>query len=399
MSRKPTNTLSRIFVDFFNSEKSSGILLLGCTVLSILLTNSSFSESYTHFWHHNIGFKTGSVDLYKPVEFWINDGLMTIFFLLVGLEIERELYIGELSSFKNALLPVVAAAGGMIIPALIHFSFNHGLPTETGFGIPMATDIAFALGALSLLGKRVPSSLKIFLTALAIIDDLGAILVIALFYASNLSFLYLGLSLAFFIILFVLGRLKVYNGWIYLAGGIAMWYCMMQSGIHATLAGVLLAFAIPFGKGGERSLSYRLQHFLHKPVAFIIMPVFALANTCLVFSDGWMNQLTSANDMGIILGLFIGKPIGIFLFTWIFIKAGWGALPNEMNKKHLLGLGLLGGIGFTMSIFISNLAFNDAGTITSAKIAILLASGLSGLAGYLFLSLLFSKTDHAETVK
>jgi NhaA family Na+:H+ antiporter len=345
-----------------------------------MMTNSASGEQYSHFWHLQAGISTIS----KPIEFWINDGLMAIFFLLVGLEIKRELLVGELSNIKNAILPIAAAAGGMIIPALIHFLLNNGLPTQSGFGIPMATDIAFALGALSLLGNRVPVSLKIFLTALAIIDDLGAILVIALFYAKGFSGIFLLGSFVIFGVLFILNKLKIQKLWIYLLGGIGIWYCMLQSGIHATLAGVLLAFSIP-SIGGDESLSSQLQHFLHKPVAFFIMPLFALANTCLFFESGWYSNLTSANDLGIILGLFIGKPIGIFLFTWLFIKIGWGSLASEISLKQLFGLGLLGGIGFTMSIFISNLAFSDAGTIVSSKIAILLASLLSGIAGYFML--------------
>lgn len=382
MNTKPKiNTrLTRIFTDFFNNEKSSGIVLLLCTAFSIMMTNSASGEQYSHFWHLQAGISTIS----KPIEFWINDGLMAIFFLLVGLEIKRELLVGELSNIKNAILPIAAAAGGMIIPALIHFLLNNGLPTQSGFGIPMATDIAFALGALSLLGNRVPVSLKIFLTALAIIDDLGAILVIALFYAKGFSGIFLLGSFVIFGVLFILNKLKIQKLWIYLLGGIGIWYCMLQSGIHATLAGVLLAFSIP-SIGGDESLSSQLQHFLHKPVAFFIMPLFALANTCLFFESGWYSNLTSANDLGIILGLFIGKPIGIFLFTWLFIKIGWGSLASEISLKQLFGLGLLGGIGFTMSIFISNLAFSDAGTIVSSKIAILLASLLSGIAGYFML--------------
>jgi NhaA family Na+:H+ antiporter len=292
---------------------------------------------------------------------------MTIFFLLVGLEIEREIYIGELKNIKNAMLPVFAAAGGMIIPALIHFLFTKGTPEQNGFGIPMATDIAFALGVLSLAGKRVPPSLKVFLTALAIIDDLGAILIIAIFYTSAISWTNLVIALTLFAALLIMGRLKVYNLLFYLIPGIAMWYFMLQSGVHATISGVLLAFAIPFGKGDENSTSARLQHFLHKPVAFIIIPLFALA---------------------IILGLFLGKPIGIFLFSLIAILSGIGKLQEGIKLTHLLAAGILGGIGFTMSIFITLLAFSDEAVIAISKTSGLFASLIAGIVGLVFLFLI-----------
>ncbi|MBA3707113.1 MAG: Na+/H+ antiporter NhaA, partial [Bacteroidetes bacterium] len=244
--------LTRLFTDFFESEKSSGLILIACTIVSLLLANVSFGESYIHFWHSNVFF--------KPLEFWINDGLMTVFFLLVGLEIEREIYIGELSDFKKSLLPAIAALGGMLVPAGIHFLFNYGTDTQKGFGIPMATDIAFSLAILSLLGNRVPSSLKVFLIALAIIDDLGAIIIIALFYSKSFSLTYFSAAIILFIAMIILNRLKFYKVWVYLLIGCVMWFCMYRSGIHATITGVLLAFAIPFGDGSEDSPSYKLQH-------------------------------------------------------------------------------------------------------------------------------------------
>jgi Na+:H+ antiporter, NhaA family len=376
--------LTKLFEEFFNSEKTGGIILIACTVLSMVIANSAIGENYVHFWHYKIGLKEAGLNLFHPIEYWINDGLMTVFFLLIGLEIEREVYIGELSNFKNALLPIFAAIGGMLFPALIHLAFNFGTPTQDGIGIPMATDIAFALGVLSILGNRIPVSLKIFLTALAIIDDLGAIIVIAVFYTKSFSLLYLLLALGIFVILLILNRAKVHNLLFYLLPGVLMWYFMMQSGVHATITGVLLAFAIPFGNGDEHSPSYRLQHFLHKPVAFVILPVFALANTGILFSDNWMEGITSSNSLGIISGLSIGKPLGIFLFTFVAVKLGVSSLPEDMNLRQLLGVGILGGIGFTMSIFISLLAFEDPELISNSKMAILASSVFSGIVGYLY---------------
>ena len=363
-----------LFNDFFKSEKSGGFILLGSTVVSILLANSQWGDGYVHFWHQHLNLSFANLKLDYSIEHWINDGLMAIFFLLVGLEIERELYIGELSQFKNATLPISAALGGMLVPALIFIAINWNAPTINGYGIPMATDIAFALGMLALLGKRVPYSLKIFLTAFAIIDDLGAILVIAVFYNTGISWLYLFLALGIFLFLMILGRRKVYVLSIYLILGIVMWYCMLQSGVHATISGVLLAFAIPFGKEDGINLSHKLQHFLHKPVAFIILPIFALANTGIQLNEGWLGNLFNQNSLGISTGLVVGKPLGILLFSALLIKLGWGKLPKGTTWKHIFGAGLLGGIGFTMSIFISNLAFTDTAFIQNSKIAILMAS-------------------------
>ena len=377
--------MTRLFKEFFSTEQSSGIILIIATIISIAIANSAWGESYSHFWHTKVGFDTGSIHLKYSVEHWINDGLMAIFFLLIGLEVEREIYIGELSDLKNALLPIFAAIGGMLVPAGFHYLFNAGTPTQGGFGIPMATDIAFALGVLALLGDRVPVSLKIFLTALAIIDDLGAILVIALFYVGDFSALNFGLSMAIFALLLVFNRMRIYNLWFYFIPGILMWYFMLQSGVHATLAGVLLAFAIPFGNGDEHSPSYHLQHILHKPVAFIIMPIFALANTGIVLSGDWIEGLTTANSMGISSGLLLGKPIGVMLMCVLAIKLGLSQLPESATWKHMIGTGFLAGIGFTMSIFITLLAFNDAEMVQISKITVLFASLIAGLIGYFIL--------------
>ena len=377
--------ITNMFKEFLENKKAGGFILILCTVVSMIIANSGFGDGYIHFWHTVIGFSIGEADLNFPVEFWINDGLMVIFFLLVGLEIERELYVGELSDIKSAMLPVCAAAGGMLIPALLHFSLNTGTDTQSGIGIPMATDIAFALGVLSLLGNKIPVSLKIFLTALAIIDDLGAIIIIALFYTKGFSIIYFLLSLSVFFLLLFLRRQKVMKLVFYIVPGIFMWYFMLKSGIHPTITGVLLAFAIPFRNTKGESPSVKLEHSLIKPVSFLILPLFALANTGIIFSPGWYNDIFSANSLGIISGLSIGKPVGILIFSYIAIKAGLGSLPSDLNFRHIAGAGILAGIGFTMSIFITLLAFNNADVVVNSKIAVLLASLISGTAGYLFL--------------
>lgn len=377
--------ITKLFKDFFDSEKAGGFILIICTLLSLLLANSIWSESYVHLWHYQFG--------EHPVEYWINDGLMTIFFLLIGLELERELYVGELSHFKNALFPIAAACGGMLVPACLYIALNHGTTTQSGTGIPMATDIAFAIGILSLLGNRVPASLKVFLTALAVIDDLGAILVIALFYTKTLQWTNLLIALSIFLFLLLLNRLKIRNLIPYLIGGIFMWYFMLHSGVHATITGVLLAFAIPFGNGNEKSTSYLLQHLLHKPVAFFILPIFALANTCITLHAGWPNTLIQNYTLGIALGLIVGKPIGIWLFSYISVKLKISQLPEDLNWKSIVGVSILGGIGFTMSIFITLLAFTDNQHIENAKIMILVSSILSALIGLVFLRTILKRSS------
>ncbi|MFZ9694736.1 MAG: Na+/H+ antiporter NhaA [Chitinophagaceae bacterium] len=366
-------TLTTLFSEFFKSEKFSGFLLIGCTAISLAIANSSWGPAYANLWHLPVGGMS--------LSHLINDGLMAIFFLLVGLEIEREIYIGELSKFKQAVLPIVAAIGGMLIPASIHLFFNAGTPTASGAGIPMATDIAFALGILSLAGKAVPPALKVFLAALAIIDDLGAIIIIAIFYSTGVSFLFLMLALLIFLILFVLGKRGVTNLWVFLLPGVLLWYFMYRSGVHATISGVLLAFAIPFGKNGKNSTSEKLQRFLHPVVGYFIVPIFALANTDIVLDQQIMQTLFSVNSLGIITGLALGKPVGIFLFSWVAVRVKMANLPQFVNWKHILAAGMLGGIGFTMSIFITLLAFSDAEHIIGSKVAILIASLLSALLG------------------
>ena len=374
---------TQLYKDFFESEKSGGLVLIAFTLISLAIANSAFCNSYLHFWETTFAGHS--------IEHWINDGLMTIFFLLIGLELEREIYQGELSNIKDALLPIFGAIGGMIIPAAIFLLFNFGTETQSGAGIPMATDIAFALGILSLLGNRVPTSLKIFLTALAVIDDLGAIMIIAIFYTKALFWSNLIIALCIFSFLLVLNRLKVRNLIPYLIGGVFMWYFMLHSGVHATITGVLLAFAIPFGNGGEKSTSYILQHFLHKPVAFIILPIFALANTAIVIGTDFTTIITQNYSIGIALGLIIGKPLGIITILFIAIKLGWCKLPNDLNWKSILGVGFLAGIGFTMSIFITLLAFENETIINNAKFIILLTSLVAGLIGFISLKLTLSK--------
>ena len=380
--------LSKSFKAFFDSEKSGGILLIICTVVSLVLANSALGENYSSVWHFYVGGLS--------VEHWVNDGLMAIFFLLIGLELERELYNGELSNFRNALLPIIAALGGVVVPALIHFSLNAGTETQAGIGIPMATDIAFALGVLAILGNRVPASLKVFLAALAVIDDLCAIIVIAVFYTAELSFLYLLGALAIWGLLFVLSRFfKVMSLAPYLICGALMWFLMLKSGVHATIAGVLLAFTIPFSakEDDAESPSHRLEHFLHKPVAFVILPIFALANTGIVIGADWYQNLLSANSVGIIGGLVLGKPLGITLICFIAVSIGICRLPLDLSWRHIFGAGILGGIGFTMSIFITNLAFvGSTVTINASKTAILLASLIAGTIGFLWLKLLGQPT-------
>ncbi|HET7118716.1 MAG TPA: Na+/H+ antiporter NhaA [Hanamia sp.] len=368
--------LTKAFNEFFDGEKG-GILLIVCTLISLLIANSTFAENYLNFWHYDLaGLSIGH---------WVNDGLMAIFFFVVGLELKREIVVGELSDRNSSMLPVFAAIGGMLVPAGIYIFLNYGTVTQSGFGIPMATDIAFAIGILSLLRNRVSPSLKILLTAIAVIDDLGAILVIAIFYTASLSLMNLFFVLIIFAALFFLNRFKINYLVIYIIGGIAMWYFMLHSGVHATLAGILVAFVIPFDKDEKKSLSYRVEHWLHKPVSLLILPVFALANTAIVFAHGWDNSLTTAGSLGIFAGLIIGKPLGVFLFSFIAVSLGISTLPSDLKWKHVLGVGSLAGIGFTMSIFITLLAYQDAALITETKIAVLLASLASGILGFAWL--------------
>lgn len=367
------------FKNFFNSSQSSGILLIVCVFISLLIANSSLGEGFQNILDSNLGAYSISV--------WINDGLMTIFFLLVGLEIKREIIEGELSSFKNASLPIFAAIGGMLVPAFIYFIFTKGTEYENGWGIPMATDIAFSLAIISMLGKSIPTSIKIFLAALAIVDDLGAILVIAIFYTDELHWNYLGLSAGVMVLLIALNYFNVKKHIFYLIPGIFLWYFMHHSGIHATIAGVLLAFTIPTNESNTiMSPLEKLEHQLHTPVNFLIMPIFSLANTNIMFKTGMVDGLTTNFGLGIIVGLALGKVIGINLFSMIAIKSGISNLPFKSHWNHMIGAGFLAGIGFTMSIFIALLSFKGQIQLQEeAKFAILIASGIAGTIGYIFL--------------
>jgi len=388
--------VKNIFFEFFESEKTGGIILILCSIASLIIANSSFGTVYQEFWHRQADLSFANLQLNLHIEEWINDGLMAVFFLMVGLEIERELYKGELSNFKNAILPIAAAIGGMLVPAGLHYLLNHNSDTVSGFGVPMATDIAFSLGILSLLGNRVPVSIKIFLTALAIIDDLGAVAVIGVFYTSDFSLFHFAISMGIFAFLMILNKSGVKSLWIYLLPGIVMWYFMLQSGVHATITGVLLAFALPFTEKDEDNPSYHLQGWLHKPVSFIILPVFAIANTGITLSAESIKSLADDNSLGIALGLVLGKPIGIFLACYLMIKLKLASLPAAIKLKVILGVGFLAGIGFTMSIFISNLAFSNPKIVEASKMAIFAASIIAGTVGYIFLKKLLPQPEVQE---
>ncbi|KRT13474.1 sodium:proton antiporter [Pedobacter ginsenosidimutans] len=369
------------FKRFFRSEQIGGFILLICVAISLIIANSSAKDTFISFLEIKLGF--GPVNY--SILAWINDALMAIFFLLVGLEIKRELVEGELSSLKSAALPVIAALGGMLVPALIYSLFNKDTETAGGWGIPMATDIAFALAIIAMLGKSVPTSLKIFLAALAIVDDLGAILVIAIFYTHQIHFEYLAMAGGILVLLGLMNYFGVKKLVFYLIPGIFLWYFIHHSGIHATIAGVLLAFTIPTNETDEESPLEKLEHFLTTPVNYIIMPIFALANTNITFQKEMLAGLVSPLGLGIIVGLFVGKTIGVTFFSWLAVKLKWADLPTGAGWKHILGLGMLAGIGFTMSIFIALLSFSEVLHVSEAKFAILTASVLSGVVGFVFL--------------
>lgn len=422
--------IGKSFQDFFNNEASGGIILLFFTFFALLWANSPIAHTYDKLWHTYAGFQIGTFALSKSLLHWVNDGLMAIFFFVVGLELKREIVTGELSSPKKAMLPIAAAIGGMIVPAIIYFSLNKGGAGQPGWGIPMATDIAFAIGILALLGNRVPLSVKIFLTALAIVDDLGAVLVIAAFYTTKITMPALGMAALFFIIMLVLSVRDVRFSAPYIVLGILLWFAMLKSGVHATIAGVLTAITIPatpavsqeqFKKmrrdimqrletgmresdgdeSGEevqsvfRQVEYaskkfisplqRLEHLLHPYVSFFIMPVFALANAGVSLKGISFDTLAKPVSMGIILGLVFGKQIGVTLFSWLAVKTGLAGLSGDMKWKHIYGASWLAGIGFTMSLFVASLAFEDGELIMISKIGILTASFISAIIGLLVL--------------
>jgi NhaA family Na+:H+ antiporter len=361
-------------------------------LLSLVISNSSWSGSYLAFWEKEAHIPIPHLHLPHSILHFINDGLMAVFFFLVGMEIKRELMVGELSTLKKSIVPVVAALGGMVVPAVIYLLWCGGTEFSRGWGIPMATDIAFSLGVLSLLGKRAPLSLRIFLTALAIIDDLGGILAIAIFYTEVIHFNYLLLAVATLVVLTLMNLLKLKRQVFFLILGIILWYLFYNSGVHATIAGVCLAFTIPTGWLDE------LEHRIHDPVNFLILPLFALANTAIILPADFSSIFSSVVHHGIFLGLVLGKPAGIFLFSFAAIKLGIGSLPTGMRWKQLWGMGMIAGIGFTMSIFIAMLAFSDPEVQLVAKVAIIGASLMAGILGFLYLKFL-SKKSTAVTAK
>ena len=379
----------KIVKNFVQAPSSGGVVLFLCVALSLALANSPFADSFDSVLNTALGVETDSVQLRYSVSLWINDGLMAVFFLLVGLEIKRELVSGELSTPRQALLPILCAIGGAIVPAGIYFLVNQGSETASGWGIPMATDIAFALAVVAMMGKKVPVSLKIFLAALAIVDDLIAILVIAFFYSAELDTAYLYYAFGVLMWLVIMNRMGITSLVFYIIPGLFMWYFIHHSGIHATIAGVLTAVTIPLtvkGKGTNASPLLKLEHALVVPVNFLIVPLFALANTNIRFEDGMLEGLASPLGVGIILGLVLGKPIGVFLMTKLAIVLRIGSMPQGASWIQIIGIGLLAGIGFTMSIFIALLSFSDASMIAEAKFSILVASLISGLLGCILLS-------------
>src|SRR5918993_3783945 len=426
----PVERIVRPFQDFAHKQSSGGILLIIATAIALVWANSPWCEGYAALWHTKLTVGVGDFSLSKDLTHWINDGLMAIFFLVVGLEIKREVLVGELSSVRGAALPVAAAVGGATVPALIYLAFTLGREGVAGWGIPMATDIAFALGVLALLGERVPVSLKVFLTALAIVDDIVAVLVIALFYTSNISWSALAVGALFLIALVVANLIGVDRTLVYALLGVGLWLAFLLSGVHATIAGVLLAFTVPAssfidpdqflkrsryvldrfeqaGEKGENVLTneerqaalhalnqathklepplHELEHALHPWVVFAIMPLFALANAGVVLGGDFAAALINPVAFGIVAGLVVGKQLGITLFVWLAVKSGVSELPEDINWRHVYGVGWLAGIGFTMSLFITDLAFSDGSLVEAAKLGILVASVIAGVVGWVIL--------------
>jgi Na+:H+ antiporter, NhaA family len=428
--RVATEIIVRPFQEFTRLEASGGILLLVCIAIALGWANSPWSASYFDFWHTPIAIRLGNFSLDHDLHFWINDGLMAIFFFVVGLEIKREVLVGELSSVRNAALPIAAAIGGMIVPAAIYLAFNAGRESSIGWGIPMATDIAFAIGVLTLLGSRVPTVLKLFLTALAIVDDIGAVLVIAVFYNSDLSMMALVTAGGILLLLFFLGLAGIRRQPLYFVLGIALWLAILASGVHATIAGILLALTIPAsprastasflerahalvhefereGVSREKELInegqqaavhaleqvseevqtplQRIEHALHPWVIYAIMPLFALSNAGVALGANFIAELATPVSIGIIFGLVVGKQVGITFLTWLVVRAGISELPNGVTWRQIYGVSWLGGIGFTMSLFIATLAFGNSPNLDTAKVAILFASLIAGVVGYALL--------------
>ncbi len=385
--------MKTVIEEFIKKESSAGVILIFVTIFALLLKNTGFSDLYDSFLATPVEVRFGALHIDKPLLLWINDGLMAIFFLLIGLEVKREILEGHLSSFSQIALPGFAAVGGMVVPAAVYLFFvgTDSVGTQ-GWAIPTATDIAFALGVLSLLGKRVPVSLKIFLMALAIIDDLGAIVIIALFYTAELSTLSIAVAAAAIAVLFIMNRLGVDRKAAYILVGIVLWVSVLKSGVHATLAGVALAFSIPLTQRKviagniKRSMLKSMEHDLHYWVAFFILPLFAFVNAGVDFRTISVDQILTPVPLGIAAGLFIGKQVGVFVFSFIAIKLGLAKLPENSNYMQLYGVSILTGIGFTMSLFVNSLAFPDPTMFMFAdKLAILVGSFGAGILGYLIL--------------
>jgi NhaA family Na+:H+ antiporter len=426
----PVERIVRPFQDFADKQSSGGILLIAVTAVALVWANSPWGESYAALWHTKLTVGVGDASISKDLTHWINDGLMAVFFLVVGLEIKREVLVGELSSVRGAALPIAAALGGAMVPAAIYLAINAGAEGSAGWGIPMATDIAFALGVLTLLGDKAPVAIKVFLTALAIVDDIVAVLVIALFYTSEISWGALGIGGIFLVALIVANLIGVGRTLVYALLGIGLWLCFLLSGVHATIAGVLLALTVPAisfinpgaflersryvldrfekaGAKGENVLSneerqaalhalnhaayklepplHELEHTLHPWVVFAIMPLFALANAGVQLGGGIADALTNPVALGIVAGLVVGKQLGITLFAWLAVKSGVSELPEGIRWRHVYGAGWLAGIGFTMSLFISDLAFSDGWLVDAAKLGILVASLIAGVVGWVIL--------------
>lgn len=386
-----TDSGQSFLASFLKHESAGGILLVGAALLAMLLANSPAHTLYTLFIDAPIAVRAGPLEIAKPLLLWINDGLMTIFFLLVGLELKREFLEGELSEFRKVILPGLGALGGMVVPALIYLAFNYADPVATkGWAIPAATDIAFALGVLSLLGSRVPLSLKVFLTSLAIFDDIGAIVIIALFYTSKISGAALLVAAICILVLFILNRNGVTSISVYAAAGVVMWVALLKSGVHATLSGVVLASFIPIKSRAHPTHSplKNLEHDLHRSVAFLILPVFAFANSGIRLAGMGAEEVLHPVPMGIALGLFLGKQVGVFLFCWLGIRIGITALPRGATWGSLYGVAVLCGIGFTMSLFIGSLAFEETGVnlLFDERLGIVLGSLASGVLGYVLLN-------------
>ena len=438
--QRPIEILLRPFQEFARLEASGGLLLLVCTLIALVWANSPWAERYSQLWHSKLVIGGGPFTLEKDLLHWINDGLMAIFFLVVGIEIKREILIGELMSRRRAALPIVAAVGGMVVPAALYLAVNRGGAGTSGWGIPMATDIAFALGALTLLGRRVPLALKVFLIALAIVDDIGAVLVIAIFYTTDISWVALLIGGGFLAGLLAMNRAGVRRLWVYALLGLGLWLALLQSGIHGTVAGVLLAMAIPavpfdtrqflaqsralleeFEQAGNgdsraplnddqraalyalentyvhsRSPMRRVEHALHPWVTYAIMPIFALANAGISLSGDLTAAVTHPVSIGVIVGLALGKQLGVTLFAWLAVRLGLASLPSGVTWRHVYGAGWLAGIGFTMSVFIATLAFSGTTLLPTAKVGVLVASMISGIIGGVWLLIATRGTRAAQ---